>query len=299
MNIRLIAREDIDKTKWNSCVHYAANGNVFGYLWYLDATAREWDGLVLGDYEAVMPLTPTLLSWGRRLIVQPPLVRELAVYSPYPLSDDLVKAFWAAIPATYAGVDLQMDAFCKGHGAGWKNERLTNYFLPMLDGYELLRERYRQELIDQLAVGKEAGLFPTSNIKPEKIAEHYHTYHPGLSDEAFHGLQRIMYNSLHRGWGFASAIVNREQEVLASNFFITSHGRIMRLAPAVSPKGREVFALEYLYDLIIRQQAGKPNALDFNNTQSEIPFAQRFGAFSYDYYHVQREPTRKWYEVWR
>jgi hypothetical protein len=299
MDIRIIAREDIDKTKWNSCVHYAANGNVFGYLWYLDATAREWEGLVLGDYEAVMPLTPTLLSWGRKAIVQPPLVRELAVYSPYPLSDDLVKAFWQAIPATYTGVDLQMDAFCKGHGDDWQNVTRTNYFLPMLEAYELLRERYRQVLIDQLGVAKDAGLFPSSNIKPEKIAEHYRTQHPELSDEAFHGLQRIMYNSLHRGWGFASAIINREQEVLASDFFITSHGRIMSLAPAVSPKGQQVHALEYLYDLIVRQQAGRPNALDFNNAQSEADFAQGFGAFSYDYFQVRRLPVRKWYEVWR
>lgn len=299
MDIRIIAREDIDKTKWNSCVHYAANGNVFGYLWYLDATAREWDGLVMGDYDAVMPLTPAVLSWGRKAIVQPPLVRELAVYSPYPLSDDLVKSFWQAIPAVYSSVNLQMDAFCKGHGDDWKNDIRTNYYLPLLEAYELLRERYRQSLIDKLVIARDADLFPFSNIKPEKIAEHYRNNHPELSEDAFHGLQRIMYNALHRGWGFASGIINREQEILASDFFITSHGRLMSLAPAVSPKGRQAHALEYLYDLIIRQQAGNPNALDFNNPQDNTVIAQEFGAFSYDYFQVQRVPARKWYSLGR
>ncbi|MEL7020062.1 MAG: hypothetical protein AAGK47_00510, partial [Bacteroidota bacterium] len=56
MDIQLIKREDIEKPRWDGCVHYSPNGNVFGYTWYLDAIAREWDGLVENNYESVMPL---------------------------------------------------------------------------------------------------------------------------------------------------------------------------------------------------------------------------------------------------
>ena len=50
MDIRLVPQEEIDKTKWNSCVHYAANGKIFGYKWYLDNVAIDWVGLVVLDY---------------------------------------------------------------------------------------------------------------------------------------------------------------------------------------------------------------------------------------------------------
>ncbi len=50
MDVRFVPREEIDKVKWNSCVHYANNGNIFGYVWYLDQVAREWDALIEGDY---------------------------------------------------------------------------------------------------------------------------------------------------------------------------------------------------------------------------------------------------------
>ncbi len=56
MNIRFVPQEDIDKTKWNSCVHYAINGNIFGYMWYLNNVAKKWDALVEEDYESVFPL---------------------------------------------------------------------------------------------------------------------------------------------------------------------------------------------------------------------------------------------------
>ena len=35
MDIHLVRREDIDKQLYNSCVHYATNGSIYGYDWYL------------------------------------------------------------------------------------------------------------------------------------------------------------------------------------------------------------------------------------------------------------------------
>lgn len=294
MEIRLIPREEIDKTKWNSCVHYAVNGNIFGYMWYLDAMARDWDALVEGDYDSVMPLTHRNLSWGRQGLVQPPLVRELAIYSVNPPSNKRNAAFWEAIPAEYRRVNLQLDAFSQPKGEGWINAELKNYFLPLNEAYELIRERYSQDLIDRLEVAKEQDLFPMSSLKPERIAELYRKTRGMLSEPEFHGLQRIMYNILHRGWGFASGIMNRQQEVMAADFFIFSHGRIMSLAPVLTEAGKAIHAKEYLYDLMVRQQAGKPQALDFNTATDKDDFARHFGAIHYEYYKVEKERPKGW-----
>jgi hypothetical protein len=293
MGIRLIAREDIDKTKWNSCVHYATNGNIFGYMWYLDAMARQWDALVEGDYEAVMPLPHKELHWRQQGLIQPPLVREMAIYSINPPSNKRTEAFWAALPEQYKKVALQVDAFSQPRSDSWTVSELKNYFLPLSESYELLRERYTQEMIDKLAVAKAATLYPVSSLKPERIAELYRQTRGTLTEPEFHGLQRIMYNALHRGWGFASGIMNQQQEVLAADFFIFSHGRIMSLAPVVTAPGARVHAQEYLYDLMIRQQANKPQAMDFNTHATGDHFARHLGALSYEFFRVQRD-ERKW-----
>lgn len=294
MNIRLIPREEIDKTKWNSCVHYATNGNVFGYMWYLDAMARHWDGLVEGDYESVMPITYKNLSWGRQGLMQPPLIREMAIYSINAPSNKRNDTFWAALPEAISKVDLQLDAFSQPHQEGWIKEEKTNYFLPLSESYERIRERYSPELIERLRIATAADLFPMANLKPERIAALFRQTKGLLTEPEFHGLQRIMYNVLHRGWGFASGIMNREQEVLAADFFIFSHGRVMSMAPVITKAGNEVYAKDYLYDLMIRQQAGKPQSLDFNTSLTDTDFAREFGGLDYPYHRVQRQREKGW-----
>ena len=55
--IKYLQYKEIDKAKWDVCITNAPNGLIYGYSFYLDCMARRWDALVLGDYEAVMPLT--------------------------------------------------------------------------------------------------------------------------------------------------------------------------------------------------------------------------------------------------
>ena len=56
-SIRYLTRREIDTTKWDHCIDTAGNGLIYAYSFYLDHMARNWDALVLNDYEAVMPLT--------------------------------------------------------------------------------------------------------------------------------------------------------------------------------------------------------------------------------------------------
>src|SRR6266550_2768979 len=61
-HIHYLQRQDIDLIKWNACITAAPNGLIYARSFYLDAmTAEQWDGLVMGDYEAVMPL-----PWRRK-----------------------------------------------------------------------------------------------------------------------------------------------------------------------------------------------------------------------------------------
>ncbi len=293
MSIRLVPREEIDKIKWNSCVHYATNGSIFGYMWYLDATARHWDALVEGDYESVMPLTYASLRWGNEGLIQPPLIRELAIYSVNPPSDQRNQAFWDALPDKYKVIDLQLDSFSSPKGDQWQKAERTNYYLPLASEYEQVSVNFTPELTEKLAVAMESDLFPSSSLKPERIAELYRQENGPIKEEVFHGLQRIMYNLLHRGWGFATGVMNREKELLAADFFVFSHGRVMSLAPSVTAAGQQVYAKEHLYDAIIRNFAGKPQALDFNTAPGEDDFAKRFGALNYEYFDLQQD-TRRW-----
>ena len=280
MEIRFVPREEIDKVKYNSCVHYANNGNIFGYIWYLDFVAKEWDVLVEGDYESVMPLPHREGLLGKPEIFQPALMRELGIYSIHVLSPKRVAAFLAAVPERYKKVDIvlneQVDA---PDNAGYRVERIPNQQLLLEPAYEELTEAYSRELLLALERAEQAEVIPISNFKPEKLAAFYQEYSPasGQRDRNFHTLQRIMYNVLQRGMGFASGVQSADKELLAVNFWMYSHHKVISLVPVVSPAGAQVAALEYLFNMLIRTHAGRPSILDFNQ-HAPATFAQQFGA---------------------
>lgn len=295
MKISLVKQEDIDKTKWNSCVHYALNGNIFGYKWYLDHIAKDWDALVEGDYESVFPLIwrPGWLNQYKEL-VQPALISAIGIYSVHVLSPKRVQAFLDLIPEAYRVINITVDEMSlPAKDNNFKQQSITNHQLLLREPYEVLEERFDPTLKVQIQQAESASLLPALNLKPEVVADFFKKHHPikKNKDEIFHALQRIMYNVLHRGWGFSSGVKDAEGNLLAANFFIFSHGKVMSLIPTASKEGEQLGALPFLFDLLIKAQAGKPLILDFNKESADLAVA--FGAKDLNYYQIQRD-LRKW-----
>ena len=290
MDIRFVKAAEIERPKWDGCVHYAANGNVFGYSWFLNHVAKEWDALIEGDYQSVFPLV-----WRKGLVrgkelYQPHLMRELGIYSVNLLSEPRIRNFLDAIPEEYRLIDIHLnERNMPPKESGFEVIKKTNHQLLLGDPYEILAERFSEAIRSQIALAETDGLIPASSLKPETIAGFYkkHTADRRALNQKFHALQRIMYNVLHRGWGFASGVYNDRQDLLAVNFFIYSHGRALSLAPLVSPEGREKGALPFLFDLILRSHAGRPLILDFN-TEGPDELATGLGAVETPYFRLRR-----------
>ena len=66
-DIKWLRSGSIDRQKWDQCIDRAGNGRIYGYSWYLDIMSNNWDALVLGDYQLIMPL-PWRKKYGIRYI---------------------------------------------------------------------------------------------------------------------------------------------------------------------------------------------------------------------------------------
>jgi len=295
MNIQYLKREEIDKVKWNSCVHYANNGNVFGYMWYLDFVAKDWHALIEGDYESVFPLVWRDGFFGKKELYQPHLMRELGVYSINVLSPARVRKFVEAIPQEYNKINITLNEHNTPlKGKAYKNKVFTNHQLLLDPSYEELADNYSRDLLLTLEKAEEQGLRPVSNLKPEKIAGFYlkHTKDGRGKEQKFHAMQRVMYNVLHRGWGFATGVANDKDELIAVNFIIYSHNKVLNFMPVTSKEGREKGAMAYLINMLFRSHAGRPLLFDFNTSEAD-ELAKGFGAEANPYYQLKMD-RRKW-----
>ncbi len=293
MEIIRLRSNDIEKARWDGCVHYAPNGNVFGYTWFLNQVANEWEGLVEGNYESVFPLVYRQ-GWpmGKELY-QPPLMRELGIYSVNVMSEKRIETFLTAIPEEYRKIDIMVNHTNKMNDRGeYKIVEKSNYFLHLNDTYEKIRESYSEELVESLREAEDRNLLSVSGLKPEVIADFYRKYTRETKnvDYSFHAMQRIMYNALHRGIGFGGGIMKQDKTMLAVHFTIYSHHRALRLIAVESQEGYVSGALSFMTDMFIRSHAERNLSLDFNTDKSSQG-PQMFGAHP-TYYYQLRKNTR-------
>lgn len=90
--IRRLQYHEIDFEKYQRCIENSEQKKYSGEKIFLDNTAQKnWELLVYGDYEAVMPI-PFVKKWGLKIVVHPKLTQQLGVFS-YQDSSDLNEMF--------------------------------------------------------------------------------------------------------------------------------------------------------------------------------------------------------------
>ncbi|HVG16636.1 MAG TPA: hypothetical protein VM935_16800, partial [Chitinophagaceae bacterium] len=105
--IRYLQHKEIDKQSWDNCIDNAPNGLIYAQSEYLDGMCTNWDGLVLDNYDAVMPL-PWRRKWGLCYLYQPYFTASLGVFAET-ISEALVQEFIRHIPKKFIYWDIMFN----------------------------------------------------------------------------------------------------------------------------------------------------------------------------------------------
>lgn len=266
MRLRYVPHAEIDRQRYNSCIHYALNGRAWAYKWYLDATARHFDCLVEGEYESVMPLVTDENWLGRTRLDQPALTPGLGVFSVRVLSQKRLGYFLREAAARFDRIDLVFTgetARGDGRDDDWAWTRATNLAINVAgDDYETLAAEFAPDTLRQIATARKSELLVHANLKPERVAAFVAEHLPG-GQRLQHPMLRILYNAMHRGWGWTSVVTDKAGHPLAAAVFVFTHNRISRVLDVQSAAGERVGALALLYDYALRQSAGRQVVFDF------------------------------------
>ena len=266
----------MNKQLYNSCVHYATNGSIYGYDWFLNATAKDWDFLVEGDdsWVSVMPL-PRATNWAgdsflsgtplgtlleKTYLEQPRLIPELAVYTVKPLSPKRIQAFWDAIPAEYTRGGLTVEPASVPKNSGRFDVRAAPGTVLFLNQpYEEIIGDFSPAYHEGLLRAEDAGLNPGSVFKPEIFADLWLEVNGkgGDNEWRYHAMQRIMYQILHRSWGGTRAVVSPAGKPLALLFLCYNHSRISPLFSVETAEGKRLGAMTYLWDNLLKTHADR------------------------------------------
>ncbi len=300
-SIQYLTRRQIDIAKWDHCIYGAVNGNIYGYSWYLDAMAKNWDALVLGDYQTVMPLTWNK-KYGFYYLYQPAFTASTGVYGNQ-LNNEIINAFIRAIPKKFKLVEISLNAgnLLPGHELPDSVNRV-NYILPLQEDYTVIRKRYRDNHKRNIQKAIQYGCTLQKGIAIDDII--------GLSkdslqhllppmDEDYERLKKLYQHLLTTGKTDSYGVYDNKQQLMASCVFFFSHQRAYYILVGNNPLGKTIGASHYLVDSFIQEHAGTHLTLDFEGSdiRSLAFFYNGFGA-GIEYYPALRINRLPFYLKW-
>jgi hypothetical protein len=280
--IQFLTNDTIDKSRWDDCISSAINGNLNAYSWYLDIVSPGWCALIEGEYERVFPL-PVSSRVGFRYIMQPFFTQQLGLFYRSLPSKDILTRFIKSIPPEYKYIDINLNTSNRLPD-NESTEDLTNIELDLISDYDKIAAGYQNNLKRNLKKAVQHKLTISKHVRPEEIISLFLKNKgqtlTNLGEEQYALIQRIAYESTHKGIGEIWGAYDEYNELTAGILWVTSHQKTIFLFSAVSENGKAYFAMPWLIDSYIRQSAGKPLTLDFEGSNYEglARFYSSFGA---------------------
>ncbi len=285
-HIRHITGDAIDLPKWDNCIQHAPNGLIYAYSWYLNHMAKQWDGLVLNDYEAVMPLT-----WNRKYgisyLYQPFLTAQLGVFV-HSISAEMLQSFLQAIPAKFSYWDFYLKYQNVFELKSFPLYLRKNLVLYLGNPYEELYHHYRPNIQRNIRKAEKLGCKPIVDFPVQKVIDLAIAQMKKYTTESSVNVDRFtrLYHHLHKQQQAVTyGILSAKNEIIASCVFIFSHNRAYYILVGNHPNSRMAGASHCLIDAFIKDHAGQHLLLDFEGSDiiNLAHFYQGFGAYEENY----------------
>lgn len=285
-HIRYVPRHEIDTARWDACIDEAANSLIYGFHFYLDhMAAGQWDALILGDYEAVMPLT-WRSKFGIRYLYQPAFTQQTGIFSATPPDNHTIGSFLQTAQRSFRFSEINLNY--QNNIPGLKP--LANYILPLNSPYENLAANYRGDLRRNLKFALRSSLDYSVDLDLEMTLEGYRREYgartPHVRSNTYNQFAALCRYCRTRDQLILRAAATAAGEIRATALLLRDRHRLYLLQSTTPKAGREVEANRFLLDGIIREFAAQPLLLDFEG--SEIPgiahFYATFGAVDQPYY---------------
>ncbi|WP_303920900.1 hypothetical protein [Draconibacterium sediminis] len=273
--IHYIKHTQIDSGKWNQCIDGALNCRIYAYDWHLDRTAIEWDALIYGDYEYVMPL-PFRSKLGIKYLYQPLFSQQLGIFPPP--SKAIFETFITAIKTRFKYVDVQLNAVnIPGENDGDIFFERKNYLLSLTKDFKSIISGYSNNTKRNIAKAQKQDLSIIEGIRFEDYLEFKSKNLPaGVDQSAVAKLKSLIAFGEYKGFGKIYGVYTPGNELCAAVYFCRWKDRVIYFNAASNEEGKNTGAMYYLVNRFIEDNAGKNLLLDFEG--SMIPGVERFYA---------------------
>ncbi|MEO6489846.1 MAG: GNAT family N-acetyltransferase [Ferruginibacter sp.] len=277
--ITYLTYKEIDKQKWDECIRGSSNGLIYAESVYLNHMSPNWDALIIGNYDAVMPLT-WKRKWGIRYLYQPAFTQQGGIFSRKRLSAKQVKSFidLAATKFKFAEFNINYANSLEPE-KNLKVLKRNNFILPLGNGYKNIFSGYNSYIKQRLSRLKKFSLkYATSEDYIAVIKLYKKLYRermPSVTTTDFQQFEKLCKYFLKSGRVEIREAYDHEGiELLAAILLFKDNKRLYNVISCILPAGKKALANYFLYNELIREFSNQDIILDFEG--SDIPGVSYF-----------------------
>jgi len=275
---------EIDFEKWDECIENCINGIIYPYSYYLDQVSPGWDALIMGNYEAVMPL-PHRKKAGISYVFQPFFVQQLGVFSPQPISQEMVNEFLIHIPGKFRFVNYNLNTYNKIESSDlYRLRERPTFELDLISPYDNIRQNYSENTRRNLKKAEKSKIFVTRSSSPDEIIHTFRTYRgkriKNLNNPEYLMLKHLIYSGIHRGNAMVYNAYTEQNNFCAGVVFFHSHKKSILIFSGSTPEARKNGAMTAIINQYIQDYSEKNITLDFEGSEDKnlARFYRGFGS---------------------
>lgn len=291
MEIQYKKQAEIDYQKWDNCISMSINGIVYAYTWYLNIVSPNWDALIYGDYESVMPLTQNH-KFSVSYLYQPFFTQQLGIFSSNKIDDYLINSFLEAIPKKYRFIEINLNKYNRVENIdGFSVKKNTTYELDLIENYENIFRKYKKNNIRNIRKAIQNKITINKGLSPNIVFEliKKSCKIPGMKEIHNDVLQKLITSAVEFNSGHLYGAYNAKNQLCAVGFFVYANHKACFILSVTNQEGKENGAMFLLVDEFIKDFSNRNIILDFegSNVESIARFYKGFGANPFNYHSIR------------
>lgn len=284
MNFRIIKNEEIDRSKWDECLANHPGSLIYSQSFYLDAMCK-WDALIVGDYEAIMPL-PNRTKWKMNYLFQPAFTQQLGIVGN--AGTDAVIDY---VSQKFSFAEIALNYL---NNPGNATKSCNNFILDLSLSYENSREHYSSSLKSnlkwlqkfELHYSKDSGYIEAIDL----FQSLYGKKLPKVSPDDYTNFKKICTHLYQQNNLVLRTATSSNNQLAALVLMLKDKNRLYNVISCTTALGKGMQANYFIYDNIINEFSGSGLVLDFEGSDIEgvARFYKKFGTVNQAY------PFVKW-----
>lgn len=287
MLFKYIKHIEIDKEKWDRCITHSVNGLIYANSWYLDIICENWDAIILGDYEAVLPL-PWKRILGIKYIYHPFFSQQLGVFHKAG-SSNILSEFIKHIP--YYFVKYHFSCNYMNNIIGLVPNNRVNYVLNIDKSYDELFKLFSKNTKRNIKKGSANSI----DIKYDTPINDFilltkHNNISKLGDTHINILHKLFNTLTNKKYAKTVGAYDNEGALVGAAFVVEFKNRITYLFAVSSDSGKQNSVMFAIVNDIIKNNINTGKIIDFEGSMIEgvARFYKGFGADIENYYHINK-----------